>query len=174
MLAQRGAQDGHAQPQRRIHRREQQVGKDAQKLLPHRRDAQNGQPQPAYHDAHEEDHDKHHGGAGQELGVDDRVAVNGLGYQAVERALRAFAVDGVKAHRQSGERGQIGQERGERRNGAAAGGVEGQEQVFAAGERRIGDAAERAVEAGQAGENQQREHQLETRAVKMIGQLLMI
>ena len=45
--------------------------------------------------------------------VDDRVAVNGLGYQAVERALRAFAVDGVKAHRQSGERGQIGQERGE-------------------------------------------------------------
>ena len=109
-----------------------------------------------------------------ELGVDDRVAVNGLGYQAVERALRAFAVDGVKAHRQSGERGQIGQERGERRNGAAAGGVEGQEQVFAAGERRIGDAAERAVEAGQAGENQQREHQLETRAVKMIGQLLMI
>ncbi len=93
-------QDRQEHPEREPHRdvqdRDRYPDDEAQHLGPGRDDAQ---PQEAeagdhHHHRHEDDRDRDQGGA--ELAVDDRVAMDGLGHQAGERALGPLAVHRVE------------------------------------------------------------------------------
>ena len=111
MAAEHGKQQGKRQPDRNINRAQHQEGSNAQHLLHAGRHAD-------HHKAHCADvnakgkYDQHNdGGTGEEFCIDDRITVDRLGSQPVERAECTLVADRVKSQNNACQRAEESDER---------------------------------------------------------------
>ena len=111
---------------------------------------------------------------GDELAVDHVVAVDRLGHEAGERALRALAADGVEAQRDAEQRAEEADELVEGRHpvGREREQVEEQRRRPRGLARGVADVAAGRVDRGQPGERHQRDEDHEADRADVVGQLL--